>query len=100
MLLRAVFTKKCPHYKAVWALRESIIGMNGKKEYSTKHLSRLIVWQVIKVAANYFGTTLMPSDFEGDVDEIVWPALELQIVARDLSALRMGSLEVLDFPTE
>ena len=76
--------------------------MKGRKEYFTKHVSRLIIWHIIKDACQFFSVELLPSDFVeiDDEDDIAWPTSKLTGVALQLSNLSIGALEVTDFPQQ
>ena len=107
ILIRALFTMYCEHFRACWTLRNAIADMSGVNEkyfnQNGGHLCKLLVWLVLVDSRKFFSRELGPSDFENATDLRMIPGRPISHLARvalDVSDLRLQALEVINFPSK
>ena len=98
-LLHALFTGECPHFKAVWAMRNTLVGLHDQRQFVKPQHCVLIVFKVLKDARQFYAKCLMPKHFQvADPLHVPWPATTLTTTATLVRELQFGALESADFP--
>ena len=86
VLVAGLFTKACPHFRAVWTIRELIAKMDREEgRYFSAHTCRLIVFHIIVNANKYFSNVYRPEDLAQAV--IPFPQASLRALGENIEML-------------
>jgi uncharacterized membrane protein YgcG len=100
IMIHALFSHMCPHFKTVWALREVLVTMRERTSYFNAQVCKLLTAHTLRDSKRFFSVRLMPEDFDGITahHQVNWPQSYLADVAKHVFNFQFAALEIADMP--